>query len=103
MGVADIMSRWGVLPSPAGRGGRFPFSRNARRWPTPKRCCSSTTVRVRFLNATPAWNRAWVPTATSTSPAAISARVWRLALPFRAAASQATVKPRGVSHSWNLR
>ena len=43
------------------------------RWCTPKRCCSSTTATPRRAKRTPSWMRAWVPTTTSTVPAAIAA------------------------------
>src|SRR5918912_262774 len=47
-----------------------PFDPSARRWCTPKRCCSSTTARPRSRNSTSSWNRAWVPTTMLIAPSA---------------------------------
>ena len=38
-----------------------PLRASARRWCTPKRCCSSTTASARSRNSTSSWNSAWVP------------------------------------------
>ena len=43
MGVAVITRVWGISPR------RAPFWRSASRWITPKRCCSSTTIRPSLL------------------------------------------------------
>ena len=52
MGVADIMSTWGVV---------WPLPRRAARCMTPKRCCSSTTERARLGIFIVCWMRVWVP------------------------------------------
>ncbi|GJE46839.1 hypothetical protein AEGHOMDF_6048 [Methylobacterium soli] len=54
-----------------------PLAPRARRWCTPKRCCSSTTARPRSWNTTLSWNTAWVPTRMSIAPAARSLSVAR--------------------------
>ena len=53
----------------------MPFEVRAKRWWTPKRCCSSTTTSPRSRNSTPAWKMAWVPTTRSISPEARPAMV----------------------------
>src|SRR5439155_1136629 len=48
--------------------GASPFSTRAARCSTPKRCCSSTTVRPRRWNLTDSWIRACVPTTRRAAP-----------------------------------
>ena len=61
MGVA-VMTRTLVPPS-------RPLDCRARRWWTPKRCCSSMMATARSLKTTSGWNRAWVPIRMSIRPA----------------------------------
>ena len=49
--------------------GAAPLAESARRWCTPKRCCSSMTARPRRWNSTPDWKSACVPTAICRSAA----------------------------------
>ena len=92
MGVADIISWWTSRPL---------FLR-ARRWATPKRCCSSTITKPRFWNSTSSENRACVPTAILTVPSASLALASSLAFLRWLPESQTTSRPKGSSHCLNL-
>ena len=58
-----MCSTCGARPSGALRS-------SARRWLTPKRCCSSTTATARRSNSTASSISAWVPTSSFSSPLA---------------------------------
>ena len=55
--------------------GASPLAVSARRWCTPKRCCSSTTASARSRKTTASWNSACVPTTMSIAPVARPARI----------------------------
>ena len=65
----------------------MPFEVRARRWWTPKRCCSSTMEKARFLKLTPSWKRVCVPMSRFMVPDSkldkISLRDLPLSLPVR--------------------
>ena len=63
IGVAVMCSTCGASPAGALRS-------SARRWLTPKRCCSSTTATDNRSNSTASSIRAWVPTSSFSSPLA---------------------------------
>ena len=90
MGVADMTSTWG--------GGMPPvpdLPARAERWATPKRCCSSATMRASLRKATPWEMRAWVPTARSISPAARACRIRFFSAAGREPVSSPTRTPAG--------
>ena len=96
IGVAVITSWCGTwLPD-------SPLSRSARRWCTPKRCCSSTIASASEAKATLSCISACVPTTTWARPLAISSRAAARALPVTLPASQATRRPRGSSQARKL-
>ncbi|CUI32654.1 Uncharacterised protein [Achromobacter xylosoxidans] len=80
-----------------------PLRVSASRWPTPKRCCSSTIDRPRRWNSTWSWISACVPTTSCTLPSAAAAAASRRALAVRLPLSQATFTPSGCSHDTSLR
>ena len=49
-------------------GGWSALARRASRCSTPKRCCSSTTMRPRSAKSTPSYSSAWVPTTMPAAP-----------------------------------
>ena len=61
IGVAVITSMSGALP----------LAVIARRWWTPKRCCSSTIASTRSWKTTASWNSACVPMTMSIAPEAM--------------------------------
>ena len=62
IGVAVSASMCGSPP--------LPLACSAARWPTPKRCCSSTIASPSRGNVTASLMTAWVPITTSAMPAA---------------------------------
>ena len=92
IGVALIISRC---------GSRSPwscsFSRNASRWATPKRCCSSMMARPSLAKRTCSSITACVPMTSPASPDATCASIASRCLPFLLPVSQATVTPSGAS------
>ncbi len=68
------------------RCGRAPdgsaFAARAVRWATPKRCCSSMTMRPSRRNSTGSSRSACVPTSMSMRPPASASRTCARALPF---------------------
>ena len=97
IGVAVITSWCGALPSAA------PFSRNARRWCTPKRCCSSMITRPSRAKLTRSWNSAWVPTASSIVPSAMPASAARRSFAGKRPPSSTQRSPRGSNQAAKLR
>ena len=99
IGVAVITSMSGAAP----------LAESARRWCTPKRCCSSTTTRPRRWNSTPAWKSACVPTTICASPLAIRAsaslRSAAPSLPVSSTASMPAASASGamVAKCWRAR
>ena len=70
-----------------------PLAWSARRWCTPKRCCSSMTAKARSLKTTSPWNNACVPISMSISPdASRSSRASR-DLPFSRPVNSPIVNP----------
>ena len=97
MGVAVIISMCGSKPS------WVSLLRSARRWATPKRCCSSMMASAKFLNCTFSCMTAWVPTTSAASPLSIMAKASRRSLAFWVPVSQAVVTPSGSSQLSSLR
>ena len=87
IGVAVITSMSGALP----------LAVIARRWCTPKRCCSSTIASTRSWNTTASWNSAWVPMTISVVPDAMPSRIIGALAAFLAAGEDCRLQagPRG--------
>ena len=99
MGVALMLSWCGTMrPRTVS-----PFLVSARRWPTPKRCCSSTMDRPSRWNSTWSWISACVPTTSCTLPSATAAAASRRALAVRLPVIQAMFTPSGCNHAASLR
>ena len=84
-----MTSRCGLCALPASRP----------RCRTPKRCCSSTMARPRFLNSTVSVKTAWVPTTRPARPSAMADSAMRLSLAFMPPTSSVTLTPNGSSRS----
>ena len=80
-----------------------PWLRRVRRWPTPKRCCSSTITRPSFENCTLSWISACVPITSCASPDSIRASAAVFSFFFRLPVSQATFTPSGSIQAAILR
>ena len=89
MGVALMTSRCGLCALPA----------NRPRCRTPKRCCSSTMARPRFLNSTVSVSTACVPTTKFARPSAIASSAMRFSFAFMPPTSSVTLTPNGSSRS----
>ena len=96
IGVALIMSMCGSSASPSGLLSAS-LPRRARRWATPKRCCSSMIARPSRAKRTCSSITACVPTTSAASPEATCSSIAARALPLRLPVSQATVMPSGAS------
>ncbi len=93
IGVAVITKRSAALP----------LSLSASRCATPKRCCSSTTVRPRSWNSTPDWNSACVPTTMVVAPEAIPSRIARRSAAFCLPVSSAMPSPDASASGFSVR
>ena len=124
MGVAVIISRWGSIRTdphaPPLRGSLPPggaaspwggpaatrccsLLRRARRWATPKRCCSSMMASAKFLKCTLSWMMACVPTTSCAWPLSMSSSMVRRSLAFCVPVSHAVVMPKGSNQPSSLR